>query len=242
MFHIFLVSTRFCRPCFTCRDYSHQVFPMGGRGGRTSNFYWRDEKPDTSKPAPATANSPAGKTTDNMPRTPAHAGLSPVPAPGLDADHFSLSPSPVTDEATPKLTRGASGQSRRSATSSPNPMLNGSNGGHEGSWERRRGISRMDGGGVLSRIHDLADHLRNNVRRWLNRQMLQVHNMCDTIGVCRTTFSLIFSDHRSSAPRLGMYTTLVPGMCFTFMFDVCLGQGLFIRFRFIFFSHLLGEV
>lgn len=128
---------------------------MGGRGGRTTNFYRRDEKASPS--TPVTVNSP-GKPTEGMPRAPAHTGLSPVP--GLDAEQFSLSPSQV-EAAT---TRGAKGQSRRCTASSPKPTLDGSNGSHNGSWERRRGGSRMDGGGVLSKIHDLADHLRNNVR------------------------------------------------------------------------------
>lgn len=131
---------------------------MGGRGGRTANFYRRDEKANPS--TGVTGNSP-GKPTGGMeglPRTPAHIGLSPVP--GLDADHISLSPS-LGEAAT---AHGAKGQSRRCAASSPKQTLYGSNGSQSGSWERRRGGSRMDGGGVLSRIHDLADHLRNNVR------------------------------------------------------------------------------
>lgn len=131
---------------------------MGGRGGKTTNFYRRDEKASPS--TRATGNSP-GKPTggmEGMPRTPAHIGLSPVP--GLDADHLSLSSS----QGEAATARGAKGQSTSCAASSPKQTLYGSNGSQSGSWERRRGGSRMDGGGVLSRIHDLADHLRSNVR------------------------------------------------------------------------------
>ena len=128
---------------------------MGGRDGRTSSFYRRNEKTNPSTPV---TGSPPGKPTEGMSRTPACTGRRTVP--GLDADHFSLSPS----QGEAVTARGAKGQSRRCAASSPKPTLDGSNGSHDGSWERRRGGSRMDGGSVLSRIHDLADHLRNNVR------------------------------------------------------------------------------
>lgn len=55
--------------------------------------------------------------------------------------------------ATPSIS--ASGGSNRSRASI-----------HAGdrSWERRRGWGRTDGGSMLSRIQDLADHLRQHVR------------------------------------------------------------------------------
>lgn len=127
------------------------MFHTGGREGKATSLYRRNEPTDASG---STKGNPAVEDKNSLSckgdaRNPEGAGQ----CSGSD-------PEAASPQSEPRL---ASGTNMRRTPADPpwSQRQNRERGNPKHSWTGRRGGSRTD---VLSRIHDLADHLRQHVR------------------------------------------------------------------------------